>query len=64
LAEQAVSPGPFRNPKSPEEIAEAVKRLQEHAAPMRGRYSVDQFIAEKRAEAAREFAEDQEPIDK
>jgi plasmid stability protein len=58
LAEQTSQPEEYRNPKTPEEIAEAVRSSQELFAPLRGRYSVDQFIAEKRAEVAREFAED------
>jgi plasmid stability protein len=64
LAEQTSQPQEYRNPKTPEEIAEAVRALQEHFAPLRGRYSVDQFIAEKRAEAAREFAEDSSTSEK
>jgi plasmid stability protein len=56
LAEQA-SAEILRNPKSPEEIAAAVKKLQNHFAPMRKTYSVDRFLAEKHAEAAAEFAE-------
>ncbi len=57
LVERAATPGPSRNPKSPEEIAQAVKQLQQHFEPLRGRYSVDQFIAEKRAEGARDGAD-------
>ena len=56
LAEHA-STESFRNPKSPEEIAAAVKQLQDQFAPMRKMYSVDRFLAEKHAEAAAEFAE-------
>jgi plasmid stability protein len=64
LAEQAGLPKrEYRNPKSAEEIAKAVKDIQEHFAPLRGKYSVDQFIAEKREEARREFAEDSKPYD-
>lgn len=58
LAEQVRPKREYRNPKSPEEIAEAVQAAQELFAPMRKTYSVDQFIAEKRMEAARELAED------
>jgi plasmid stability protein len=58
LAEQVGKKFDYRNPKSPEEIAAAAKALQEHFEPLRGRYSVDQFIAEKREEAAREFADE------
>jgi plasmid stability protein len=57
LAEEVATPREFRNPKTPEEIGTAVKELQTLFAPLRGRYSVDQFIAEKRTEAAREFAD-------
>jgi antitoxin FitA len=64
LAEQVTRPPEYRNPKTPEEIGEAVKSIQELFAPLRGRYSVDQFIAEKRAEAAREFAEERKDFDK
>jgi len=63
LAEQVRPRGEYRNPKSAEEIATAVKAAQEFFAPMRKVYSVDQFVAEKRAEAAREFAEDAKPYD-
>lgn len=63
LAESASRPPEYRNPKSPEEIAEAVKSVQELFAPLRGRYSVDQFIAEKRAETAREMAEERKDFD-
>lgn len=60
LAEQAVAQPESRKPKTAEEIDAAVKALQAHFAPLRGKYSVDQFIREKRADArreAREFAE-------
>jgi len=60
LAEHAPQNFEYRNPKTPEEIAVAVKRLQNRFAHLRGTYSVDQFIAEKREEAARESAEDEE----
>ena len=55
----AQSVGPrreYKNPKTREEIDAAVKRAQEFFAPMAKTYSVDQFIAEKREEAARESA--------
>jgi plasmid stability protein len=55
LAEHAPERFEYRNPKTPEEIAEAVRKAQELFAPMRETYSVDQFIAEKREEAAREY---------
>jgi antitoxin FitA len=58
LAEQVETLGEIRNPRSPEEIAMAVNELQDHFAPLRGRYSVDRFIEEKRIEAAREFADE------
>lgn len=64
LAEQAGKKPEYRNPKTPEEIAAAVKAAQQRFAHLRGKYSVDQFIAEKRAEAAREFAEDDKPFEK
>jgi antitoxin FitA len=54
LAEHAEPRREYRNPKTKEEIAEAVRKAQELFAPMRESYSVDQFIAEKREEAARE----------
>jgi|SRR5580658_7007733 plasmid stability protein len=63
LAEQA-STEIFRNPKSPEEIAAAVKQLQDHFAPMRKTYSVDRFLAEKHAEAAAEFSEAKSEFEK
>lgn len=53
LSENADTKPAQRNPKTPEEIAAAVKNLQTLFAPLRGRYSVDGFIKEKRAEAAR-----------
>jgi|SRR5271155_5483747 plasmid stability protein len=62
LAEQADVPSLPRNPRSPEEIAEAVKRLQKHAAPMRKNYSVNEFVREKRADAARELADENKPF--
>ena len=55
----ALTVGPvkdYKNPKTREEIAAAVKSAQEFFAPMAKTYSVDQFIAEKREEAARERA--------
>ena len=64
LAEYATPADEYRNPKTPEEIAAAVKRIQERFAPLRGRYSVDRFIAEKREEARREFAEAKKPFEK
>ena len=56
LAEHAPERFEYRNPKTPEEIAEAVREAQEFFKPMRETYSVAQFIAEKREEAAREMA--------
>jgi hypothetical protein len=56
LAEQVQPKREYKNPKSREEIAAAVKRAQAFFAPMRETYSVDQFIAEKRIEAAHERA--------
>jgi plasmid stability protein len=61
LAEHAPERIEYRNPKTPEEIAEAVRDAQEFFAPMRETYSVDQFIAEKRAEAAREYGRFNDP---
>ncbi len=58
LAEQVQNRIPHRNPKTPEEIAAAVKAAQEYFAPLRETYSVEQYLAEKREEARREFAED------
>jgi plasmid stability protein len=57
LAEHAMPVREYRNPKTPEEIAAAVKRAQELFAPMAKTYSVDQYLEEKRAEARRERAE-------
>jgi plasmid stability protein len=57
LAEQVQSVREYRNPKTPEEIDEAVRRAQELFAPMARTYSVDQYLEEKRAEARRERAE-------
>jgi plasmid stability protein len=57
LAERVSGPMEYRNPKTREEIEQAVKSAQELFAPLRKTYSVDQFISEKRAEGAREFAE-------
>ncbi len=56
LAEQVAPPRKYKNPKTPEEIDAAVKRAQEFFAPMAKTYSVDQYLAEKRIEAARERA--------
>ncbi len=56
LAEQVQPMREYRNPKTPEEIDEAVKRAQELFAPMAKTYSVDQYLEEKRAEARREQA--------
>jgi len=56
LAEHVGPVREYRNPKTPEEIDEAVKRAQELFAPMAGTYSVDQYLEEKRAEARREQA--------
>lgn len=64
LAEQVGRRPNYRNPKSPEEIAAAVKVAQEYFAPLRRQYSVDQFIEEKRDEARREFAEDSKEFGK
>ena len=44
-----------------ERFAEAVRKAQELFAPIRKTYSVDQFIAEKRAEAAREYGQFNDP---
>jgi antitoxin FitA len=71
LAEHAEPPRQYRNPKTKEEIAKAVHEAQEFFKPMRETYSVDQFIAEKKEEVARErrkyggFHEPpQKPLDK
>ncbi|MBV9993002.1 MAG: hypothetical protein JOZ72_17120 [Alphaproteobacteria bacterium] len=64
LAENPQPVVEYRNPKTKEEIAEAVKRAQELFAPMAKTYSVDQFIAEKREEAAREYGRFNEPPQK
>jgi antitoxin FitA len=56
LAERADMIPAKSNPRTPEEIAAAVDSLQNLFAPLRGRFSVDQFIAEKREEGARESA--------
>ncbi len=56
LAEQVTPRAEYKNPKTPEEIAAAVKRAQEFFAPMAKTYSVDQYLEEKRAEARRERA--------
>jgi plasmid stability protein len=61
LAEQVTPDAEYRNSKTPEEIAEAVKRIQDLFAPIRGKYSVDQFIAEKRATAILELAKFDNP---
>jgi plasmid stability protein len=61
LAETASSQPEQRKPKTPEEIDAAVKRVQELFKPLRGKYSVDQFIREKRAEARREAGEFADP---
>jgi hypothetical protein len=59
ILEEYPAPAPeYRNPKTPGEIAEAVKQAQEFFAPLRESYSVDRYLAEKRAEARREFQED------
>ncbi len=47
-----------RSPTSPGETREAVKCAQEYFAPMRERYSVEKFLAEKHEEAAAEFSRD------
>ncbi len=57
LSERAQPVREYRNPKTPEEIDEAVRRAQEFFAPMAKTYSVDQYLEEKRAEARREQAE-------
>jgi plasmid stability protein len=62
LAEQAGSSAEYRNPKTPKEIDAAVKAAQKLFAPLRDRYSVDQFLEEKHEEAAREFADDRKPF--
>jgi len=64
LAEHAEPPMQYKNPKTKEEIAAAVKEAQEFFRPMRETYSVDQFIAEKREEAAREYGRFNEPAKK
>jgi len=63
LAEHADEPvlRNYKNPKTKEEIAAAVREAQEFFAPMAKTYSVDQFIAEKREEAAREYGRFMEP---
>ncbi len=57
LAEQIRPLREYRNPKTPAQIDEAVRRAQELFAPMAKTYSVDQYLEEKRAEARRERAE-------
>ena len=57
LAEQVGARASRLDRKSANEIAAAVKRAQELFAPMRKSYSVDQFVAEKRAEARKEQVE-------
>jgi len=64
LAEHAAPRKQYKNPKTKAEIAAAVKAAQEFFAPMRETYSVDQFIAEKRSEAAREYGAFHEPPQK
>jgi plasmid stability protein len=61
LAEQVVSDSDYRNPKTPEEVDAAVKRLQALFMPARQTYSVDRFIADKRIEAKRELRKLEEP---
>lgn len=56
LAEHAQPVHEYKNPKTPAEIDEAVRRAQELFAPMAKTYSVDQYLEEKRAEARREWA--------
>ena len=60
LADHVRSPRTFHNTKSPEELLAAVARAQAYFSPMRARYSVENFLEEKRAEAMHEFAEDAE----
>ena len=57
LAEQVGARASRLDRKSANEIAAAVKRAQELFAPMSKSYSVDQFVAEKRAEARKEQVE-------
>ncbi|HWA90142.1 MAG TPA: hypothetical protein VG889_08925 [Rhizomicrobium sp.] len=64
LAEDPPPKFEYKNPKTKEEIAAAVKEAQEFFKPMRETYSVDQFIAEKREEAAREYGRFNEPEQK
>ncbi|MEI9994760.1 MAG: hypothetical protein WDM91_09215 [Rhizomicrobium sp.] len=64
LAEQVGPGAEHKNAKTPDEIDAAVKRLQAAFAPLRSRYSVDEFIAEKREEARREFADEPRPFEK
>ena len=64
LAEHAVPVMDYKNPKTKEEIAAAVKEAREFFRPMRETYSVDQFIAEKREEAAREYGRFNDPPQK
>jgi len=54
LADYTTAVEPRRNAKSRAEIADAVKRAQALFSPLRKSYSVDRFLAEKRAEAKRE----------
>jgi len=54
LAEEVKGIPSYRDPRSAEEIAAAVKSLQARFVPLRGNYSVDQLIVAKRAESARE----------
>ena len=61
LAEQVGPTAEYKNPKSPGEIAAALKRLQETFAPVRETYSVEQFLSEKHDEARRERAELNDP---
>jgi plasmid stability protein len=61
LAEQVGPKSEYRNPKTREEIAAAVKRAQALFAPMAKTYSVDQYLEEKRAEARRERGELNDP---
>lgn len=58
LADHSRPAQEYRNPKTPEEIAEAVKRAQDFFTPLRKTYSVDRYLAEKRDEARREFREE------
>ena len=62
LAEQVTPEIEYRNTKTPDEIAAAITRIQKLFAPARGKYSVDQFIAQKRADARREFAKFDDPV--